>query len=172
MVFFDGEETATSNWADLAFADFFDFPGGANLPANYLVDVWSWGAGTSNPVFIADDWVITSEGKKPDFGKAPYLSNYVLPDSIPLYMYYLDPNYKSALNLNTDLFPFWDYDAVGYSTRNWFINRAVYIAGYVTTIPNGSRADVYAAASFDTPSKWTLEMKRARNTGNGDDVQF
>jgi len=40
-------------------------------------------------------------------------------------------------------------------------------------LPSGSRADVRALAQFNaTTGTWTLELKRARNTGNADDVAF
>ncbi len=172
VVFFNGAEDPVANWLDLAFAEFFDFPGGANLPAGYDVDVWAWGSGTSDPVYIADDWHITSSGKRPDLGAPPYLDNYVLPDSTPRFMHFRDPNYKTELNLDTDLFPFWYYDAVGYSFSGWQKNRGCFVAGYVTTIPSGSRADVYAASTFESATGWVLELKRARRTNNGDDVVF
>jgi mono/diheme cytochrome c family protein len=37
----------------------------------------------------------------------------------------------------------------------------------------GSRGDVTAHATYDDKSyRWTLEIKRARNTGDGNDYQF
>jgi len=40
-------------------------------------------------------------------------------------------------------------------------------------LPSGSRADVRAIGRFDTATgTWTLELRRARRTGNRDDVAF
>ncbi len=168
-------DTEVENWSDLAFREFFDMSGaGGPLPSGLFVDAWLWGAGTSNPVSAADDWSLTSRGEAPDVGAASFILNHSLPDSVPRYQYYRDPNYKSQLTLQREIYPLWYFDAVGFSPAGWDLNRPVYLPGIVSTIPSGSRADIYARATFDDSGGgiWTLEIRRARKTNTGDDVVF
>lgn len=163
------------NWSQLAFREFFNFPGsGTALPSGLNVDAWVWGSARSNPVSIMDDWSLTSSGKSPDEGAAPYVENYLLPDSVPRYQSYRDPNFKTARSpLGTEIYPLWYFDAVGYSYSGWDPNQQVYLPSVITTIPSGSRADIYSRATFDDSfGTWTLEIRRARKTYNGDDVVF
>lgn len=173
LVLFWGD-TDVPNWSEYAFREFFGTPGltGA-LPAGLRVDAWVWGSATSNPVLAADDWYLNSNGKSPDFGAPPYMDNFVFPDSVPRYMNFRDPNVKTASNLLTKIYPLWYFDVVGYSTFGWALNRPAYVPGIITTIPSDSRADIYARALFDdSGGNWTLEIRRARKTHYGDDVDF
>ncbi|MBK7091637.1 MAG: hypothetical protein IPH59_07945 [bacterium] len=168
-------DTEVQEWSDLAFREFFGMSGaGGALPNGLFVDAWIWGAGTSNPVSTADDWNLTSRGKAPDAGAASYILNHVLPDSVPLYQSFRDPNYKSQLNLQREIYPLWYFDVVGFSPAGWDFERPVYLPGIISTIPSGSRADIYARATFDDSGGgvWTLEIRRARRTHSGDDVVF
>lgn len=167
-------DPAVDNWSEYAFREFFGAPGPVGaLPTGLKVDAWVWGSATSNPVLAADDWHLTASGKAPDFGAAPYLDNFVMPDSVPRYMNFRDPNLKTSTNLLTKTYPLWYFDVVGYSTGGWALNRAVYVPGVVTTIPSDSRADIYAKALFDdSGGNWTVEIRRARKTHYGDDVDF
>ncbi len=168
-------DTDVANWSDLAFREFFSMPGaGGALPSDLFVDAWIWGAGTSNPVSTADDWSLTSRGKAPDVGAASFIFNLALPDSVPRFQFYRDPNYKSQLTLQREIYPLWYFDAVGFKPAGWDLNRPVYLPGIVSTIPSGSRADIYARATFDDSGGgiWTLEIRRARKTNSGDDVVF
>lgn len=168
-------DTEVQEWSDLAFREFFGMSGaGGSLPNGLFVDAWIWGAGTSNPVSTADDWNLTSRGKAPDAGAASYILNHVLPDSVPLYQSFRDPNYKSQLNLQREIYPLWYFDVVGFSPAGWDFERPVYLPGIISTIPSGSRADIYARATFDDSGGgvWTLEIRRARRTHSGDDVVF
>lgn len=176
LVVFWGDESASdwSAWADDAFRNYFEFSGSpAALPANAFIDIWVWGAATTKPVGSADDWMMTSMGLSPDAGRAPYILNWVFPDSVPRYQNRLDPNIRTNSTPSAVTYPLWYYNAVGYSFKNWDKYRICFLPGIITTIPSDSRADVYAMADFDnTTFVWTLEMRRARNTNSGDDVQF
>lgn len=168
-------DTDIQDWSDLAFREFFGMSGaGGALPGGLFVDAWIWGAGTTNPASTADDWILTSRGKAPDAGSPSFILNHVLPDSVPLYQGYRDPNYKSQLNLQREIYPMWYFDVVGFSPSGWDFARPVYLPGVITTIPSGSRADIYARATFDDSGGgiWTLEIRRARRTYSGDDVVF
>lgn len=168
-------DTEVSNWSDLAFREFFGLSGaGGSLPSGLFVDAWVWGAATSNPASAMDDWHLISVGKVPDAGASPYLFNQSASDSVPRYQHYRDPNRKSQLTLQTEIYPLWYFDIVGFKPSGWDLNRPVYLPGIITTIPSGSRADIYARATFDDSGGgfWTLEIRRARKTYSGDDVVF
>ncbi|GEM_PF-1649269 len=183
VVFFPDE--AASGWQDVAFKQFFGYTEiNPATPENFFTDVWAWGAGRTKPVGVADDWSVTTAGAKPDLGQASYIDNLILKDSVPLYMNRRDPNLRTseAGKSTVTIYPLWYFDAVPYSRYGWAVGSDPMgassgqridctIPGVVTTIPSGSRADVYAAARFDN-GFWTVEMKRARKTHNGDDVQF
>lgn len=176
VVFFPND--ASTGWQDVAFKQFFGFSeGSSGIPSDLLVDVWAWGTARTRHVNVADDWSVSAAGAKADDGQAPYLDNYIESDSLPRYMNRRDPNVRTSTgNAAAAIYPLWYFDAVGYTRSGWSrgTDRTPTICslpGIVTMIPSGSRADVYAAARFDN-GFWTVEMKRARRTNNGDDVQF
>jgi hypothetical protein len=177
VVFFPDE--AATGWQDVAFKQFFGFStGSSDTPSNLFVDVWAWGAARTRPVSVADDWSVGAAGAEPDAGKSPYVNNYIASDSFPRYMNRRDPNIRTSQTAKATaaIYPLWYFDAVGYSRLGWERGTdrspiTCYLPGIITMIPSGSRADVYAAARFDN-GFWTVEMKRARRTHNGDDVQF
>jgi hypothetical protein len=139
--------------------------------ADEMIDIWRWGAGTSEPANVADDWSIQSGRVIPDYGDAPYLVNWILPDSIPRYMRRLDPNYATSDNLWDWNIPLWYFDAVPYRSQGWTMVSIAYAAGTIAEIPSFSRSDIVAHGTF-ADDVWTIEFKRARKTGNGDDLQF
>lgn len=177
VVFFPDE--ALTGWQDVAFKQFFGFSTGSSaIPSNLFVDVWAWGAARTQPVSVADDWSISAAGAKADAGQAPYIDNYIASDSLPRYMNRRDPNLRTSETgkQSAVIYPLWYFDAVGYSRFGWEKGTdrtpiTCSLPGIITMIPSGSRADVYAVARFDN-GFWTVEMKRARRTHNGDDVQF
>ncbi len=177
LVLFLPKENPPQGWQNVAFNNYFNFTGTPDpIPSNMFVDVWAWGSATTKPVAIADDWSITSAGLRPDAGQAPYINNYLLPDSTPRYMNRLDPGMRTDSTggtMQNQIYPLWYFDAVGFVQKGWTRRNMNYVPGIVTTIPSGSRADVYAVASFDNSlGTWTVELKRARKTNSGDDVQF
>lgn len=164
----DDSPTLTDDAFDLLFrTDGFQ----PSLPADAFMDVWQWGAATSLPVETADDYVITGSGLSADAGSAPYTSNYLLPDSVPRYQNKRDPNIRTNATIGADIYPLWYYDLTGYKRQGWAVNREAFVPGVVTVVPSGSRADVYARATFDNGT-WVLEMKRSRKTNSGDDMVF
>jgi hypothetical protein len=159
-------------WDDAAFDLLFRQDGfEPNLPADLEMDVWLWGASSSDPSGTADDWLINGSGLVADAGTAPFFDNFLEPDSIPRYMNRLDPNLRTTANPAEQIYPLWYFDVVGFSQTGWVSNRTVFVPGIVTVMPTLSRADVYTASSFDN-GVWTVELRRARNSHNGDDLEF
>ena len=162
------------NWSEIAFRELFDMSGsGGDIPAGTAVDAWIWGSATTSPSSTMDDWHLNQSGLAPDAGAAPYIDNYILPDSVPRYQSYRDPNLRTQASLTVGIYPLWYFDAVNYSVSGWDQNVQVYLTGIITTIPSDGRADIYSRATFDiTEGKWIVEIRRARKTYDGDDVVF
>jgi hypothetical protein len=85
----------------------------------------------------------------------------------PAYQHLNDPNYNAPL-------PLWDHELITLDIDEdtpWESGST--IPSYFSSVPTGSNADIVARGSFDEGTgTWTVEFKRARRTGNGDDVQF
>lgn len=67
-------------------------------------------------------------------------------------------------------YPLRAFEATAYNAVLGWIAGAT-IPGYVFFEPSGSLIDVDAIAQF-ADGTWTLELRRLRNTGNGDDAAF
>jgi hypothetical protein len=137
----------------------------AALPDGMKVDAWDWRACLTDLTGFADDGYLEfSSGELSGFiadaGGAAFMRNEL--DGLPDWMYYDDPNADGD-------YPFWFRFAVPFVDGNWARNANV--PGYMALIPYGDRANVEAASSFET-SNWTVEIKRLRNTGSGNDIQF
>ena len=143
----------------------------SGLTSTTAIDVWRWGACSTDPLGVADDWQVTGSRLSPDDGNCPYRFNWVYPDSTPMYMSRLDPNLDSDTTNRPHNSVLWYFDATEYSHNGWTRDYRSYVPGMIVTVPSLSRADVLAKGEFDSDI-WVLEMKRARKTGNGDDLVF
>ena len=144
------------------------------------MDFWAWSAGQAGHLGFAEDGYIDADNvpilsTSWDHGTPPRRSNFqsvrfeVGDDDVlvelPEYQHMNDPNYNTP-------FPMWDYEITTMDVlADW---RALStVPFYFVSIPFGSAADVAAFGLFDgSTNTWTVELKRARRTGNGDDAQF
>jgi hypothetical protein len=149
--------------------------------AKSRLDVWSWSSVNSNPTGHADDKYMDSrgvavssgedlgyiDGIKADLGMAPTLLNREID---PVDKTVNRPLYRSSdvLNLHPP-YPLWDWQIASVDTIGW--DSTATVPRFITRIPTGSRADIVAQGKFENGT-WTVEFKRVRNTGNGDDVRF
>jgi len=136
----------------------------ASIP-DMRVDVWDWRAALTDLVGFADDGYIvvsgsTHDGVKFDTGGPCYFEN--VNGDMPAWMHYTDPNGQG-------LYPFWSSDKIPFESSGWVVNQN--IPGYIAMVPYGDRADVNAA-SIKSQIGWTVEFKRARFSGSGNDKQF
>jgi hypothetical protein len=137
----------------------------ASFSSNLKIDAWDWRACLTDLVGFSDDGYLDYQGGNlsgfvGDAGGAAFMRN--IEGTLPAWMYYTDPNSNGS-------YPFWFRFAVTFVNSDW--SRGSTIPGYMALIPYGDRADIIAASSFETP-RWVVEMRRLRNTGNGNDVQF
>ncbi len=136
--------------------------------AGQLVDTWQWKASRGNPVgFIHDKHLIyqssAASGRKGDQGQSAYVENKVQSNGLPKYMHEDDPNANAG-------YPAAAEDFVAFDASVIFDDGAT-IPGVFLHTPTGSNADVVGVGTH-TGSGWIVEVKRARNTGSGDDHQF
>lgn len=143
-----------------------------------IADVWQWKASRGNPVgFIHDKHMVYQDstalnasdtkpksfsGRKGDQGQDTYIEN-KLSSGLPKYMHVSDPDANAS-------YPSMVWDMVPFDATATFTAEAT-IPGVFLRAPNGSSADVVATGIY-TGTGWVVEVKRARNTGQGDDHQF
>ncbi len=160
------------------------------------LDMWHWQATRSAPARIAQDkywqkegWVAGApeNGRISDAGMNAYITNQfggseygtsgltlgTTPMYVPLNGPFLATGTSTTRVVSADRV-LWASDAISYA--EWILSGGApaagdVVPGYVTRLPNGSFADVYAEAKHDG-TKWTVEMRRLRNTGDGNDHQF
>lgn len=130
-----------------------------------LFDAWEWQAALTAPSGHADDLrfgpapLATLSGIAPDEGDAPFEEN--REGDGPALMHPDGFSQGPAL-ARAEGVPLAGTPSDG-DTIPAFLSRA----------PSGSRADVLAGARYDEPSRtWTVELSRARETGNDDDRAF
>jgi mono/diheme cytochrome c family protein len=152
-----------------------------NVP-NDKADVWHWTSTRSLPSHTLKDGHMVYgigdyNGRKADKGEGPTINNDTKKlkhskQAQPAYMSYRDfaaSNYGSSEK--KDRTKFEQYDAIPIQDLK-FVKGDV-IPYSISRPSTGSRNDVTAFATFDDKShRWTLEIKRARNTGDGNDYQF
>ncbi len=132
-----------------------------------LVDVWHWKAGRTGLVeYFDDEYVYGSGGVAADQGNPAFILNEE--NGMPKWMHRMGVE-------NNGLPPLKLYDIVPFDENaGWEINAR--IPGYVSVVPTGGRADILCSESklswLAAQNRWTIEFKRARNTGSGDDVKF
>lgn len=144
----------------------------ATRGARERMDIWMWGAGSTNHTGYAFDGYLISQrgglGIKTDLGTPLNFPNRFRAvagadtTDRPLYQSVDDPNSNSG-------YPLWDWKISRVSTTGWIAGSTV--PGHVSLIPSGSAADISAVGKYDDGT-WTVELKRMRRTGNGDDTQF
>ena len=129
-------------------------------------DIWHWKATRTAPSAYADDQHInyatgTTDGRASDSGGAVYLGNPLLNGN---------PTYRHSSGLGYSGDALMAADAVAFSGTPVAGNT---IPAVIADIPNGSRADVEARHGYNSLThRWTVEFRRRRVTGQGDDRQF
>lgn len=184
---YDGTGWTRSGDEDRAFFAFpIDDPGFATggcssachgttmaAPAGALWDVWHWKAARTGPSNSADDewWDDGTFSGRPDNGRNYDAGGAAAfePGSatLPAYMPAIPTPGASAV-----AGPVWVWNMAPFDpTLGWVAGD--YFPGVFNQLPWGSRGDVTVVSRFDdVAGTWTLEIKRARRTGNGDDVAF
>lgn len=138
---------------------------GEHKTADGNVDVWHWKAARTNPIGVTDDkWWSTSGRGSDSKTISAYSDNKSSDGNYPLYSgpitdnsFIIIPEGSTIDSLETNI-----------------INTNEYPGYILNANADGSRfADVMSKGIFDPASgKWTLEFKRAFDTGNSDDVVF
>jgi hypothetical protein len=132
------------------------------------LDVWSWGAVTTDPTGYAVDAFISSapipNAFRFDAGDRVWLDNTT--DTVPilpLVQHKMDPNSDAQYPLMIWEIQGFDEDA------DWDLGAT--IPGVVSSYPSYSAGDILAKGHFED-GFWTVEFRRIRDTGNIDDIVF
>ncbi len=135
--------------------------------ANDTADIWHWKSSRTAPANHADDKYLvyavgSDNGRRSDSGSAAYSAN-ALNGGNPQSMHSSGLAYQGDVLLQTDAVPFSGTASAGDQ-----------LPAVISTDPGGSRGDVEVRASFSgAPDyRWTVEFRRARDTGNNDDHPF
>lgn len=129
-------------------------------------DVWQWQAGTTDPVFLAQDEFWGPDGRAVDAYAQPiYDPNFDTVAALPISMNAEESRRRQPFLHLDDAVPF-------DSAYSW--NNLDSIPGYVLNDnASGSIADVKAFSSWSkTDGSWMVLMRRRLTTGNTDDVDL
>lgn len=140
-----------------------------------LMDVWTWGAGLTNPTgYIRDQVMKNTRGQNvgDDNGIPVVVPNQevniesgVVQFRRPIYQKVGGPS------PNTE-YPLWTWELAALTEAGWAAGARIPAFISIPT-PSNSAGDVVARGTFDEATgTWTVEMRRLRRTGNGDDTQF
>lgn len=135
------------------------------------IDLWYWMAQRTNPVGVADNWVMTHEvavvegvktGRRPDVSDGgPFAPNWSEGASRPRF------GFKAGARPGPVLLK---REAVELrATTRWKTGDR--LPREVVEPPAGPRAAIEARGIWER-GRWTVELRRALTTGNPDDVQF
>jgi hypothetical protein len=155
---------------------------GGSYPTRGRLDIWYWKAGTTGPQGYADDYIAEgSDGqrfpneRRGDIGNAFEDPNFPPRGSGPMLPISMAGGDNGGLDRTRFL---WQPTAVAFNPRApnpatgrpWSAGDGV--PGWALraqTNPFSSRGDIRARA-LHSNGRWTVELKRALNTGNSDDV--
>ncbi len=157
------ETTPISGWDANGVTSVFNGTTFKTPAAGEQADLWVWSAtenyysgscGDKSVVFSAGDGLRTDLGLQ-------YVIDNPADGPAPKYMLVNSPTTGSQ-------YPLLSFEYGPYSSSLAWESGAT-IPGVITLQPSGSAADIKAAATY-TNGTWTVELKRARNTGSYDDV--
>jgi hypothetical protein len=156
--------------------DVFETNYHATRSATEYMDVWMWGAGLTNPTGYLNDQYMTSSPSRnviTDIGMPVMISNVMIGKVENDTTTTVRPRNQSVDDPNSNSgYPLWTWELAPLSTSGW-VGGSRIPAFISNSTPSNSAADVEALGSFDDQTgTWTVELKRQRRTGNGDDAQF
>ena len=132
-----------------------------------MADLWVWqSTETFYSGFLADKvvrYADAGDASQFDAGTLPAfaLENSATGSNVPIYM-------KSGSPVDGTSYPLNSYEFTKFDAGKKWKNGAT-IPGYITFIPSGSTANVQSTAAYNNGT-WTVELRRLRQTGNGDDT--
>lgn len=162
--------TTITGWSTDGIKAIFDGSAFRTSVSGEMADLWVWQSTETNySGFLGDKIVRYSDAGDASQFDAGTLPAFALDNPpiivsnkpYPTYMKSGSPRTGTSYPLNS--FEFAKFDA-----RIKWRNKAT-IPGYISFIPSGSTADVQSIAIYDNGT-WTVELRRLRQTGNGDDT--
>ena len=157
------EKSEITGWDANGVSAIFDGNSFKTPTADELADLWIWQSTLSYFAATAADNLVKfsdTDGLIKDVGSDIAFSNDAV-SGHPRYMKSNSTRYGSN-------YPLLAFEYAAYASGITWASGAT-IPGYVTLVPTGSAADVRAVATFFSDT-WIVELRRARNTGNADDL--
>lgn len=157
------DKNGVTGWEANGISSIFDGATFKTQAAGERADLWVWQSTRSYYATAAEDNVVKfsdTDGLASDVGAGLAFEN----DGVsghPRFMKSNSPRTGSA-------YPLLAFDYAAYASGITWSTGAT-IPGYITLVPTGSAADVRAVATFFSDT-WIVELRRARNTGNADDL--
>ena len=158
--------TTVTGWSTDGIKAIFDGSVFRTPASGEIADLWVWqSTETYYSGFLGDKVVRYADAGDASQFDAGTLPAFVLENpatsSKPTYM-------RSGSPADGTSYPLNSYEFTKFDTKMKWKNHAT-IPGYISFIPSGSTADVRSTATYDNGT-WTVELRRLRQTGNGDDT--
>jgi len=159
--------TTITGWSTAGIKAIFDGSVFRTPASGEVADLWVWqSTETYYSGFLGDKvvrYADAGDASQFDAGTLPAfaLENSATGSNMPTYM-------RSGSPVDGTSYPLNSYEFTKFDTQKKWKNHAT-IPGYISFIPSGSTADVRSTATYDNGT-WTVELRRLRQTGNGDDT--
>jgi hypothetical protein len=166
MLYLGWQLTSITGWNSNGIKAIYDGTAFRTPVSEEIADLWVWQSTQTNySGFLGDKIVRYADAGDASQFDAGTLPAFVMENSAtsnrPTYMKTGSPRSGTSYPLNS-------YEFAKFDTGIKWVNRAT-IPGYISFIPSGSTADVQSIANYDNGT-WTVELRRLRQTGNGDDT--
>jgi hypothetical protein len=158
--------TTITGWSADGIKAIFDGSVFRTPVSGEIADLWVWqSTETFYSGFLADKVVRYADAGDASQFDAGTLPAFALENPAtsgkPTFMRSGSPAEGTSYPLNS-------YEYTKFDTKMKWKNHAT-IPGYISFIPSGSTADVQSIATYNNGT-WTVELRRLRQTGNGDDT--
>jgi hypothetical protein len=158
--------TTITGWSTDGIKAIFDGSVFRTPASGEIADLWVWqSTETYYSGFLGDKVVRYADAGDASQFDAGTLPAFAIENSAtsskPTYM-------RSGSPAEGTSYPLYSYEFTKFDTKKTWKNHAT-IPGYISFIPSGSTADVRSTATYDNGT-WTVELRRLRQTGNGDDT--
>jgi hypothetical protein len=160
--------TTVTGWSANGIKAIFDGSVFRTPAAGEIADLWVWQSTETYYSGFLGDKVVRYAGagdaSEFDGGTLPaFALENAATDNRPTYM-------SSGSPAEGTSYPLHSYEFTKFDAAKKWRNHAT-IPGYISFVPSGSTADVLSTAVYNNGT-WTVELRRLRQTGNGDDTIF
>ncbi len=169
MMYLGWQLTSVTGWSADGIKAIFDGSAFRTSVSGETADLWVWqSTETYYSGYLADKVVKYAEagdGSQFDLGSSPAFAL----DNAPTTATKPTPTYmRTGSPATGSPYPLRSYEFTKFDTAKRWRNRAT-IPGCISFTPSGSTADIQSTSVYSNGT-WTVELRRLRQTGNGDDT--